>query len=172
MKRILIVGSGGAGKSTLARRLGKILKIEVIHLDTLYWQPNWVKIEKPKWYEILSELTEKDSWIMDGNYDSSLGVRIKNCDTIIFLDFPRLLCLYRVLKRRLTYRKTNRPDMAAGCNEKIDFEFIEWIWNYPKKDKLKVEEVLKKIEDEKTVIRLKSQTEVEKFLLFSTEMKL
>ena len=165
MKKIIIIGSGGAGKSTFAKRLSKLTGIEVIHLDRVFWQPNWTKPDKKEWLAKLEELTEKDSWIMDGNYDSSLEIRLKKCDTVIFLGMPRTVCLYRVLKRAAKYRHTNRPDMAEGCNEKVDWEFAKWIWEYPKKDKVNVESKLKRYQDSIKIIRLKSSQEVENFFV-------
>jgi adenylate kinase family enzyme len=164
MKRILIIGSGGAGKSTLARRLGEILNIEVFHLDTLYWQPNWVEPPKDEWQNTVEELLERDSWIMDGNFGGTLETRLQACDTAIFLDFPPTVCLYRILKRRLKYRNTNRPDMSIGCNEKVDLKFLGWIWNYRKNKKPKVENLLENCADEVSIIRLKSNKEVNEFL--------
>lgn len=174
MKRIVIIGSGGAGKSTFARRLSKANGIEVIHLDKIYWQPNWIKPNKQEWRANLANLVvEKDSWIMDGNYDSSLEIRLDKCDTVIFLEMPRTICLYRVLKRVIKYRYTSRPDMADGCHEKMDWEFVKWIWEYPKKDKLKVEAKLGRFKEEIIIIRLKSKKDVENFFvnLPETEVK-
>jgi adenylate kinase family enzyme len=127
MKRILILGSGGAGKSTLASRLGELLKLEVIHLDSYYWKSGWIETPKEEWEEVIERLIIGDSWIIDGNYSRTLGQRIKECDTVIFLDRSRWICLWRVLKRRIMYRNGKRPDMAAGCEEKLDIEFMRWI---------------------------------------------
>ena len=102
---------------------------------------------------------------MDGNFGGTMDLRLAACDTAILLDLPRLVCLYRVLKRRLKYHRTNRPDMTRGCYEKIDYEFLKWIWDYPKKNKPKVEEKLKRFEYEKKIIRLKSNRDVENFLM-------
>src|SRR4028119_1383871 len=114
MKKVLVIGSGGAGKSTFARRLGEILRREVIHLDALYWHAGWIETPKPEWAERVAELVKRDEWIMDGNYSGTFDIRIKACDTLIFLDMPRLVCLRRVVKRWLDYRHRTRPDMAAG----------------------------------------------------------
>ncbi len=165
MKRIVIIGSGGAGKSTLARRLGEILKLEVLHLDRLYWQSNWIKPPKDEWSERVAEMLKKDSWIMDGNFGGTMEIRLAACDTAIFLDFPRITCLYRILKRRIKYRNTNRPDMSEGCNEKIDLDMLGWVWNFPITAKPKIDEKLREFESKKTIICLKSDREVEKFLL-------
>jgi adenylate kinase family enzyme len=163
MKRILIIGSGGAGKSTLAKRLGEILNIEVFHLDKLYWQPNWIEPPKDEWQKTVEEILKRDSWIMDGNFGGTMETRLQACDTAIFLDFPPTICLYRILKRRFKYRNTNRPDMSIGCNEKVDLKFLDWIWNYRKRNKPKVEEILKNCPNKVSVFRLKSNREVEKF---------
>lgn len=164
MKRVLIIGSGGAGKSTLARRLGEKTGIEVIHLDRLYWQPGWVKTPAEEWSKTVASELEKDSWIMDGNFGGTFEMRAEAADTIIFLEISRWRCLYRVIKRRLTYRRTNRPDMAEGCNEKIDLEFLLWIWNYPKNAKGRKAEVLKRLENEKNIVRLRTDKEIEDFV--------
>lgn len=164
MKRIIIIGSGGAGKSTLARQLGEILQTEVLHLDKLYWQPNWVQPPKDEWNKTVKDLLKKDSWILDGNFGGTMEMRLEACDTAIFLDFPRIVCLYRILKRWRKYRNTNRPDMTEGCNEKIDLEFLGWIWNFRKITKPRIEKHLLKFENEKNIIRLKSPKEVEEFL--------
>lgn len=164
MKRIIIIGSGGSGKSTLARRLGEILKIEVLHLDKLYWQSGWVQPPKDEWNQKVEKLLQADSWIMDGNFNSTMELRIKAADTIIFLDLPRTVCIYRAFKRWKQYWNTNRPDMAEGCNEKVDFKFLHWIWNFPNDDKLLIEERLKNFGNGKTIIRLKSPKEVDQFI--------
>ncbi len=165
MKKILVIGSGGAGKSTFAKRLGALTGIEVFHLDKLHWRAGWVEPPKVEWQKTVETLLKQSEWIMDGNFGGTMELRLAVCDMAIFLDLPRTVCLYRILKRWLKYRNTNRPDMTAGCNEKIDFEFLKWIWDYPKKNKPTVEEKLKRFENEKTIIRLKSKKEVEDFLM-------
>src|SRR6266404_5200610 len=122
MKKILIIGSGGAGKSTFAARLGKVLELDVIHLDKLYWKPGWVETPKEEWKEIVEEIVKRDSWIIDGNYGGTREIRLRACDTVILLDTPRYICIYRILKRALLYRNRTRPDMGTSCREKLDLE--------------------------------------------------
>lgn len=163
MKRILIIGSSGAGKSTLARRLGEKSGIEVIHLDVLFWKPDWVESDRDEWLGKLEKALKGDSWIIDGNFGSTLEMRIRAADTVIFLDFPRLLCVYRILKRVVRYRGEKRPDMAEGCREKFDWEFTRWVWNFPERTRPKVLAALEKFQSEKTIIRLRSTRDVEDF---------
>ena len=87
-----------------------------------------------------------------------------NWDTIIFLDMPRLVCLWRVTKRRLTYRNRSRPDMAEGCNEKLDLEFVDWVWNYSSRSRPRVLKLLEEKKTSKKIVWLRSNAEVEQFL--------
>jgi len=164
MKRILIIGSCGAGKSTLARRLGEALDIEVIHLDRLYWEPGWVEPRKEDWPAVVEQACTRDSWIIDGNYSGTLEQRLGACDTVIFLDLPRATCLWRVMKRFIMYRNKRRLDMADGCPEKIDLKFLAWVWGYKRRSRPKVIRLLQENEDAKEVIWLRSDGEVERFM--------
>ncbi|MEP7075002.1 MAG: DNA topology modulation protein [Acidobacteriota bacterium] len=163
MKKVLVLGSGGAGKSTFSKRLGEILDIEVIHLDRLYWRPNWQEVSPDEWQTIVGEIISRDSWIMDGNYSATREIRIRACDTVIFLDMPRRVCLYRILKRTLVYHGQSRPDMPAECNERFDLEFALWVWNYPNRSKKKILETLGQFLD-KNIVLLRSSSEAETFL--------
>jgi adenylate kinase family enzyme len=164
MKKILVIGSGGAGKSTFAKRLGGILRLEVIHLDSLYWNPGWVEMPNEKWGAIVKELLERDSWIIDGNYGGTLDIRLAACDGVVFLDVPRLVCVGRVLKRSALYRRKGRPDMAPGCPERLNWEFIKYIWDYPRKRKPTIIEKLKSYSQTKSVTILRTRTQIESFL--------
>ncbi|MHA1520098.1 MAG: hypothetical protein ACTSRK_07935 [Promethearchaeota archaeon] len=88
MQRLLIIGSGGAGKSVCARQLASILNLPVHHLDRYFWQPNWVKTPKEEWLQQLQTLLEQDRWIIDGDYGSTLEHRLQYADAIIYLDYP------------------------------------------------------------------------------------
>jgi adenylate kinase family enzyme len=164
MRRILVIGSGGSGKSTVATRLGALLNLEVSHLDKFFWQPGWVKPATEDWVQTVTELMNRDSWILDGNYSGTLELRFQKCDTIIFLDLSRWLCLWRIVRRVLRYRNDLRPDMAEGCQEKLDLEFVRWVWNYPHRTKPKVVKLLRERCDGKEIVWLRSRREVEGFL--------
>jgi adenylate kinase family enzyme len=164
VKKILVIGSGGAGKSTFARRLGERLGLEVIHLDAHHWRPNWVGTPNDEWRGVVEGLLRRDAWVMDGNYSGTLDVRLAACDTVIFLDLPRAVCLWRVLKRVVMYRNRKRPDMAEGCHEQFDLEFIRWVWGYRKRSRPKVVRLLEEKGARKKIVWLRTSAEVEKFL--------
>ena len=164
MRKILVIGSGGSGKSTVATRLGALLNLEVSHLDKLFWRPGWVRPSREDWVQTVTELMNQDSWILDGNYTGTLELRFQHCDTIIFLDLWRWLCLWRIGRRVLRYRKDLRPDMAEGCPEKLDLEFVSWVWNYPRQTKPKVVKLLSERCEGKEIVWLRSRREVEGFL--------
>lgn len=164
MQRILVVGSGGAGKSTFSSRLGRLLKLPVIHLDTLYWSPGWVEPDKSQWAHTVRQVIQQDHWILDGNYSGTLAERIEACDTIIFLDMPRLTCVWRVLRRAAKHRGRTRPDMSAGCPERVNLAFLLWIWNYPNRSGRKVSALLERARATKNVVRLRTQKDVDQFM--------
>ena len=164
MKKIALIGSGGAGKSTFARELGKELNIEVYHLDALLWKPNWEPTSKEQQRKIQLDLVAKEKWIIDGNYNGTMDIRLNAADTIVFLDFNRVLCTYRALKRTVQYRNKTRPDMAEGAKERFDFKFIKWIWNYPKMIRPSVLKRLEQLPHDKAIIILKSPQETRRFL--------
>lgn len=164
MKKISIIGSGGAGKSTLAKELAMKTGIPAYHLDALFWQPGWVETEREMWRSIQEDLCSKDAWILDGNYGSTLDIRLMHSDTIIFLDINRFICLARAICRSIrSYGKT-RPDMAAGCEEHFDFKFAKWIIDYPVLKKPEILKCLNALPPEKTIIVLTSTEGVKRFL--------
>jgi adenylate kinase family enzyme len=164
MKKVLVIGSGGAGKSTLARDLGTLLNIDVIHLDALYWHPGWIETPRAEWRKLIEELLRRDAWIIDGNYSNTFDLRLEACDTVIFLDIARVICLWRVLKRAILYRGRTRPDMAEGCHERLDLGFIRWVWRYKSGTRPRMIEALRQLPQSKQVIWLRSQAEVKRFL--------
>ena len=164
MKKIILIGSGGAGKSTLARQLGAALQIEVIHLDALFWKPNWTPVQREKQVEIQKELVNKEEWIIDGNYGGTIDIRLQAADTIIFLDIPRTICVYRAFKRMIQYRNKTRPDMGKDCNERLDINFLKWIWQYPKTKRPDIVKKLEGLSTEKQIIILQTPKQIQQFI--------
>ena len=145
MRRIVIVGSGGAGKSTLALQLGGALGLPVFHLDALFWQPSWVVVPRDERLRTLEQLVQSDSWIIDGNWSGTgLEPRLAAADTIVVLDLPRRLCLWRAVRRWLRFRGRTRPDLGEDCPERLDWAYVRWIWDYPR---LHRPALLRRIED-------------------------
>jgi adenylate kinase family enzyme len=162
--KIMLIGSGGAGKSTLAIMLGDLADIPVYHLDALYWKPGWLPTPREEWDEVVRQLVKKDRWIIDGDYGRTLDIRMSEADTIIFLDFPRWITLYRVIKRRIRYHNRTRPDMHDGCPEKLDSEFMSWIWNYRKDKRPRIMQKIETLADKKKVIIIRTPNEVRQFI--------
>ena len=163
MERIIIIGCGGAGKSTLARKLGEVLDLPVVHLDKLFWKPGWVETSHEEFDALLAQELAKDQWIMDGNFNRTMPERMKRCDTIIYLDFSRCACLMGVLKRIITTYGTVRPDMGEGCPERIDLEFLKWVWNFNKNKRESYYKLLNEAENVETIV-LKNRRAVKLFL--------
>ena len=163
MKRVIVIGSGGAGKSTLARALGQRLGLPVVHLDAQFWQAGWKERQREDWLEWQRKALLEPCWIMDGNFGGTLEVRLAAADTVIFLDLPRALCIARVVWRWLRYWGRTRPDMAADCPEKLDLKFLRWIWNYPRNNRPSILEKLARLEGRR-VVRLRSPAAVLGFL--------
>ena len=155
MERIALIGSGGSGKSVLARELGTILDISVIHLDSLFWKPGWMETPRDEWTKIQEDLVQRETWIIDGNYGGTIDIRLAASDTIIFLDLPRTICLWRVIKPWLQYIGRPRPDMAPGCPEKVDWEFVKWIWSYTNARRPLILERIDQYRDGRTIIQLR-----------------
>lgn len=133
MQRILVMGvSSGAGKSTFARRLGDAQGLPVYHLDAIFWKPGWIEASPEEFVSRQAAIAVQDSWIIEGNYtgdryNDGFRLRAARADTLIYLEVPLAVCLFRVVKRWLTHLGQTRPDMGAGCPEKLDWEFLHFI---------------------------------------------
>ena len=127
--RIAIIGYSGSGKSTLAGLYGKALRLPVLHLDTTQFLPGWKERPTEERAAMVRRfLDENETWVIDGNYSGVFfEERMEKADRIVFLNFNRFSCLYRAWKRKVQYTGRTRPDMAEGCSEKMDMEFMQWI---------------------------------------------
>lgn len=167
MQRVLVLGIPGAGKSTFAQRMGAVLDLPVYHLDRYYWKPGWEASAPDEWQDKLKALLARDRWILDGNYRSTIPMRLEYADTVTYLDVPRLVALWRVLKRNTKYRNVSRPDMAEGCPEPWgDLEFLRYIWRFHRNVRPQALALLREFESRpgKTVVYLRSSREAEEWL--------
>jgi adenylate kinase family enzyme len=131
MQRVLVLGSPGSGKSAFARQLAATTGLPVVHLDQLFWEPGWVQAPKNVYLERLDRALAQERWIIDGNYTSSLDLRLPRADRIILMDRSRVVCLMRIGQRIASSYGTVRADMARGCPERLDWEFLQYVWNFP-----------------------------------------
>ena len=158
MKRAIIIGCPGSGKSRLAGELHKKTGIPLYHLDMMYWNADRTTVEKSVFRERLSAVLAEDEWIIDGNYRSTMELRMEVCDTVIFLDYPTETCLEGVRERR----GSSRSDMPWTETEE-DAEFIGFIRSYNSEQRPKVLELLNKY-CQKNIVVLKSRAEGDKYL--------
>ena len=166
MNKIMVIGvSAGAGKSTFARRLGELTGIEVTHLDCLYWKPNWVEASVQEFSAAQQQVVQNEQWIVEGNYSGTFDIREPYADTIIYLELPLRVCLYRVLKRRVQFHGKTRKDVGEGCKEKLDQAFVKFIVStYGARKKKMLERIQSYAEDGKTVHYLKTSAQIAGFL--------
>jgi adenylate kinase family enzyme len=130
MERIMILGPSGTGKTTLARRLGKLCSIKELHLDQIYWLRDWQSMEKDVFDKTMKEYFKTHRrWVIDGNYTNNEHFydRLKLADTIVLLNYSTSDALKGVIERKDKYKHTHRSDMAEGCNEELDQEFLQYI---------------------------------------------
>ena len=158
MKKVIVIGCPGSGKSRLSRALHNKTGIPLYHLDMMYWNADKTTVEKSVFLERLSAVLEKDEWIIDGNYGSTMELRMAACDTVIFLDYPLRVCLDGIKERR----GKPRSDIPWIETEE-DAEFIEFIKNYNEQQKPKVLELLEKYSD-KNIVILESREQADAFL--------
>ncbi|MBE6607676.1 MAG: adenylate kinase [Ruminococcaceae bacterium] len=159
MKKIIVIGCPGSGKSTFSRELHKITDIPLFHLDMLYWNADKTTVDKEVFRKRLCEILKKDEWIIDGNYGSTMELRLSECDTVIFLDYPTDICLDGIRERR----GKPRSDMPWFETDGEDAEFIEFIKNYNSQSRPKVIELLDKY-SYKSIFVFKNRREADKFL--------
>lgn len=159
MKKIIVIGCPGSGKSTFSRALHKITNIPLFHLDMLNWNADKTTVEKSVFLERLSDTLQKESWIIDGNYGSTMELRLQACDTVFFLDYPLSVCLEGIRQRK----GKPRSDMPWMEPMEDDAEFIHFIENYSTDSRPQVLELLKKYKN-KNIITFQNRDEAEAFL--------
>jgi adenylate kinase family enzyme len=161
VKRVVVLGAGGAGKTRLANELSRRTGLPVVHLDQIFWGPGWTARPADEAQPELAEAVTAERWILDGNFLTRLGSeRLARADSVVFLDLPRRTCLRRALWRLICGEQ--RADLPAGCSESLDLPFLRWIWRYPRDDRPRVLEFLIGLDAE--VHRLRSPRDVRRYL--------
>jgi adenylate kinase family enzyme len=153
------VGSAGAGKTTVSLEIGRRLGLAVVHLDQHFWQPGWAPPDERWWRATVAELTAAPRWVMDGNDTRTVEQRFGACDAVVFLDVPRREALSGVLERWWRWRGRQRPDVGPGCPEKVDREFLRWVWRYRRDIRPTVLDAVSAVGDRASVVVLTSHAQ-------------
>ena len=159
MKKIMIIGCPGSDKSTFSRALHEKTGIPLYHLDRMFWNADRTTVEKHVFMERLKNAMEQDEWIIDGNYGSTIELRLAACDTVFFLDYPVEVCLQGIRQRR----GKPRSDMPWFETEEEDAEFISFIKSYNSESRPQVMELLEKYAH-KNIHIFRSRAEKDAFL--------
>ena len=168
MRRVAVIGPGGAGKTRLALELGRRLELPVVHLDRLYGRPGWEEPSRDEGRAEHAAAIAADAWIADGNYGSTMEERLAAADTIVFLDPPPALCVWRVAVRKARTLGRTRPDLAPGCIERLrpraTLAFWWYVARYRRTRRPGVLERIERHGEGKRVEVLRSRSDVERFL--------
>jgi adenylate kinase family enzyme len=164
MKRVMIIGGAGAGKSTLARRLGSSTGLPVVHIDPMYWQPGWIQRDVEETRRLVRAAARSDSWNFDGNNASTFQDRLERADTLIFLDMSTLCRLWRVLRRIVLGYGNVRSDQQTDCPERFDFAFIRWVAAYSRNGRHKALALLRTAPAHIDVYHFRRPAEVDRYL--------
>ena len=164
MKKIIVLGNSGSGKSTFTTILANKLHIDFLHLDPFVYKYSWDKPEYKEMEEKVEKLLLKDSWIIDGNFLYNAQSRFKECDSIVFLDLNRFVCINSVIKRHKKYKGKHRDSRSDDCDERLTLSYLKWVLKDFYKTSRKI--ILKYIKDnpDKHVVILKSRRQVNKYL--------
>jgi adenylate kinase family enzyme len=164
VNRIAVIGASGAGKTRLARTLGHLLDLPVIHLDAHYYGPGWQPLPPADWAARHRQLAAEERWVLDGNYASTLAPRLERADTIIFLDLPPLLCAWQVLLRWAGDRRRPTPDLPAGLHPKLDRQFLAYVLGFRHRRRPALLAELTRWSHGRTVVILRSRRAVRRFI--------
>lgn len=169
MQRVMIIGGSGSGKSTVARKLGDVTGLPVIHIDKLFWQPGWVERPKAERDRLIHDAIASEHWIIDGNYSSTFDQRAARADTIVFLDIATARRVARVVWRMAAHYGRSRPDITEGCPERLNADYLDfvvnWVAGYHRRGaRAKALKLLEQSRRQSTVHHLKSPRDVDRFL--------
>jgi adenylate kinase family enzyme len=164
MDRIMIMGGPGSGKSTLARRLGGTKGLPIVHIDQFYWAPGWRERSAKEVMAQATEAADGRRWIFEGNHSASCDYRAQRAQLIVYIDLPRTLRMWRILKRTAWYYGHTRPDMGAGCPERLSRDFLRWSWNFDRDARPHHVEFLRRWQGERRIVHLRRPRDVRRFL--------
>jgi adenylate kinase family enzyme len=164
-ERILVIGCSGGGKSTLALSLCERFGLDYISIDRdIHWLPGWVERNKDERRVRIIERVAAERWVMDGTNTSTFDIRVPRSDMVIWVRMPRFLCLWGAVSRWFKFIGRTRPEMAPGCVEKIDIEFLHFIWTYEQKYVPRIKAALERHGPHVPVLELKSRRQMRELL--------
>jgi adenylate kinase family enzyme len=163
MKRVIVIGCPGSGKTTLAKALAEKTGLPLIHLDKIQWTGDWQCLRGEDFDRILLNEMDRPCWIIDGNYNRTLPMRLRHCDTVIYLDYPTVVSLSGALRRVISNYGKVRDDMGGNCKERFDPKFFWFILTFNLKNRHRYHKLLQETAD-KNIIILSSRKEAERFL--------
>lgn len=164
-QRILVIGCSGGGKTTLSRKLGKRLDLVHISMDRhFYWLPGWVKRPKAEERQMIAAAVANERWLMDGTGPSTFDLRMPRTEFIIWVRLPRWRCVLGVTGRWLRWRGRARPEMAPGCPEKLDIEFLNFIWTFERRFVPLIIDGIDRFGPDVPVLQLKSHQDMRRLL--------
>ena len=164
MQRVMIVGQPGAGKSTIARQIGKITGLPVVHIDQIHWQPGWVERDRAEKTRLCQEVHAREQWIFEGGHSATWAERLERADTFIWIDLPLGLRYRRVFWRMLRHWGQSRPDLPEDCPEQFSWEFYRWIWDTRHSARRGAQRCLDKADGGTRTYHLQSPAAVAQFL--------
>ena len=158
MKKIIVIGSPGGGKSYFSRKLSKIIEVPVYHMDTIYWHQDKTHIFREELVDTINTIMSKEEWIIDGNYITTMEQRIKCAEIIMYLDFSTEQCVEGI-KSRIGIKRDDMPWME----DTLDEDLLNFVVRFPDETKPKIEILLEKYTDKK-VIRISTREHMNSFL--------
>ncbi len=165
MRRIIVVGSQGSGKTSLSRNLGRKLGLPVVYLDVLYWQPGWKPSDKPSFRARVAEAVAGDAWVIDGSFSGlAFDITLARADALVVIDRPRWLCQWRILWRSAFDRDKARPDLPEGCPEQFDWKLMREAWRYDTERAPVIEAERMQYGADVPVVRLRRDRDIQGFL--------
>ena len=164
MRRVLVIGSPGAGKSTLSARLATMLGVPVHYLDRHHWLPGWKYRDTAAAREIVGALAGTPEWVMDGNFAETFDLRMPRADTLVWLDYPRIACLRRILMRTVRDYGQQNPDLPEGCPETFDASVFRFAWRFPAESRPQIVAGIERFGSHLRVERIESDRAAADFL--------
>lgn len=159
--RIAVIGCGGSGKTYLANQLAAHLGLPLTHLDAVYYDHDWNPLPATEFQAIQERLVAPPRWLIEGNYASTLEIRLAAATTVIFLDLPPTTCLAGILQRRWRYRGGQHTN---GVYDRITWSFVRYIWGYRTTMRPKVHALLSEHGRSANLIVLTSRTDINRYL--------